>query len=187
MFLDPRAVGAGCAGRAGCVRSPSRRPRSCGMALLGFAPLPSSPALVRGARPAKRSTHAHLRRGVGSRYRPPRGGSPVNEPPRRSALGAARRARFFPACGALATARAPAAVPPSPALRAPRSARSPSRLLVTHSGSNKVTRSGCHNVTFVPLHGPAMVSRLRRSAVGTISRGGAAAPRRCCGGSPRVY
>ena len=91
---------------------------------------------------------------------------------------------------------------PPPARRAPCSALSPSRLLVTHSGSHKVTRSGCHNVThsgshkvtrsgchnvtFVPLHGPAMVSRLRRSAVGTISRGGAAAPRRWRGGSPCV-
>ena len=178
---------AGCAGRAGCVRSPSRRPRSCGMALLGFATLPSSPAPVRGARPAKRSTHARPRGGAGSRYRPPRGGSPNNEPPRRAALGAARWARFFPACGALAAARAIAGAPPSPALRAPCSALSPSRLLVTHSGSHKVTRSGCHKVTFVPLHGPAMVSRLRRSAVGTISRGGAAAPRRWRGGSPCFF
>lgn len=142
MLPGPRAVGAGCAGRAGCVRSPSRRPRSCGMALLGFAPLPSSPAPVRGARPAKRSTHARLRGGAGSRYRPPRGGSPVNEPPRRAALGAARRARFFPACGALATARAPAGAPPAPALRAPRSARSPSRLLVTRFGCHEWPRDG---------------------------------------------
>ena len=180
-------MNAGCAGRAGCVRSPSRRARTCAMALLGFAPLPSSPAPVRGARPAKRSTHARSRGGAGSRYRPPRGGSPVIEPPRRAALGAARRARFFPACGALAAARAIAGAPPPPALRAPRSALSPSRLLVTHSGSPKVTRSGCHKVTFVPLHGPAMVSALRASAVGTISRGGAAAPRRCSGGSPCVF
>lgn len=180
-------MGASCAGRAGCVRSPSRRAPTSAMALFGFAPLPSSPARAGEAQNAGRSSSHRASQGRRQRYRARRAGAPRSWQPLRFLCGAARAGLYFRPPSPTAFARALAL--PSPRASAPRPVPRllPLAHLVTRSDCHKVTRSDCYKVTSVPLRGPAMVSALRASAVGTISRGGAAAPRRGRGGSPRIF